>query len=167
MRSVVLAAALVAAPVAAEPVAARWVAYSPDGRHVAEMDPWRWETAVYRIDRGGERHYEWSMPGWFSRVSLANGGDHVVVGEPDGGLVTAMWQPSDVMLRFFERGHLVREVTIAEIVPDPKEMLPVYSGAYRYWGRAKGFDGDGFYVVETIDHTLRFATETGRVESRE
>src|SRR5689334_20548413 len=106
---------------------ARWETSSPDGRFVAEMDPWRMETAVYRVDRDGVRHYEWSMPGWSSRVALANDGDHLIVGEEEGGLVRLNWAPDDVMLRFYERGHLVREVTLVEIVPDPREMLRVYS----------------------------------------
>ena len=161
MRWIVLAAALLALPVVAEegPTAARWTTWSPDGRFVAELDPWRMETAVYRLDADGGRHYVWSMPGWFARAALANGGEHLVVGADEGGVVTANWQPADVVLRFYDRGHLVRALTISELVPDPTEMIRVES--HFYWGRTRGFDADGRYVVETVDHVWHFAPQTG------
>jgi len=162
VRWIVLAAALVAAPVAAEPegpTAARWTTWSPDGRFVAVLDPGRMETAVYRLDADGARHYQWSMPGWFARAALANGGEHLVVGADAGGVVTADWQPADVVLRFYDRGHLVRALTISELVPDPTEMIRVES--HFYWGRTRGFDADGRYVVETVDHVWHFAPQTG------
>lgn len=162
VRWIIVAAALAAVPVAAaaaEPVAARWATWSPDGRFVAELDPGRMETAVYRIDAVGARHYEWSMPGWFGHAALANGGDHFVVGSEEGGVVHADWHPADVVLRFYERGLLVRAITLSELVPDPTEMIRVES--HFYWGRTKGFDAAGHYVVETIDHVWLFAPETG------
>ena len=162
MRSVLLAAALVAAPLvvsAQEPVAGTWSTFSPDGRHVAVLDPSRMETAVYRIDGNGERTYEWSMPGWSSRAALANGGEHLVVAPDEGGVVRSDWQPGDVVLRFYERGLLVKALTLAELVPDPTEMIPIES--HYYWGRTRGFDAQGRYVVETVDHVWRFAPKTG------
>lgn len=166
MRRSVLLAALVAAPVvsvppavADAPVAAAWTTWSPDGRFVAELDPSRMETAVYRIDAAGARHYEWSMPGWFARAALANGGRHFVVASDEGGIVRANWHPGDVVLRFYDRGILVRALTLAELVPDPREMIRLET--HFYWGRTCGFDASGRYVVETVDHTWRFAPETG------
>ena len=161
MRWFLLSTALVAAPVAAQdaPVAGRWTTASPDGRFVAVLDPSRVETAVYRVDDAGVRHYEWSMPGWFARAALANGGDHLVVAADAGGVVPANWQPADVVLRFYDRGHLVKALTLSELVPDPREMIRVES--HFYWGRTKGFDADGRYVVETVDHVWRIAPKTG------
>lgn len=161
-----LLAALVAVPVAAEPaadspIAARWTTWSPDGRFVAELDPVRMETAVYRLDADGARHYEWSMPGWFARAALANGGDHFVVASDEGGVVHADWKPTEVVLRFYERGILLRALTLAELVPDPREMIRLET--HFYWGRTKGFDANGRYVVETVDHTWRFVPKTGEL----
>lgn len=153
MRWVVVAAALVAVPVDAG--VARWSAWSPDGRHVAEMDPVRFETHVFRVARDGTREREWSMPGWSSRVSLADGGRHLVIAPEDDGVVPVNYRPDDVLLRFYDRGHVVREVTVAELVPDPREMIRVES--HYYWGRPRGFDARNRYVVETVDRTVLFA----------
>ena len=160
MRWVVLvAAALVAAPVDAG--VGRWEAWSPDGRHVAELDPARFETHVFRVSRDGTRHREWSMPGWFARASLADGGRHFVVAPDAGGIVPLNYRPDDVLLRFYDRGHVVREVTLSDIVPDPREMIRVES--HYYWGRARGFDAENRYVVETVDRTVRFAASGGSI----
>ena len=164
VRWVLLGAALVAIPLvpvsAGEPVAARWTAWSLDGRFAAEMDPSRMETHVYRLAGDGARTRVWSMPGWSSRVSLANGGGHLVVAAEQGGVVPANYRPDDVLLRFYDHGHLVREVTLSEIVPDPREMIRVQQ--HYYWGRAKGFDARGHYVVETVDRTVLFGA-TGSI----
>lgn len=152
----VLAAALVAVPVEVRSGGiARWTAFSPDGLHIAEMDPIRFETHVFRVAHDGSRERAWSMPGWFSRVSLADGGRHLVIAPEEGGVVPANYRPDHVLLRFYDRGHVVREVTLAEIVPDPRELIRVDS--HYYWGRARGFDPQNRYVVETVDRTLLFA----------
>jgi len=143
-------------------------------------------TTVYALKEGREGE-EWSMQGFHRKVHLANDGQHLVIAYEDlvlrsdsaadesSDLVAknlrdsihawgpATYSPDMVMLQFVERGRIVHEVTLHELMPDLSKMIKTASSWH--WGDASpGFNNRGEFLVQTADYRkLHFDVKTGRL----
>lgn len=85
-----------------------------------------------------------------------------LVSHPGGNLLPRDHAPHETMLWFYERGRLVREVGLREIVPDARHLEPTVS--HVRWGDVLGFDGANRCRVRTVERTLAaFDPATGHV----
>jgi hypothetical protein len=75
----------------------------------------------------------------------------------------ACYSPDMVMIQFVERGRIVREVTLHELMPDLSKMIKTASSWH--WGDfSPGLNGRGEFVVKTVDYReLHFDVKTGRL----
>ncbi|MBF5045227.1 hypothetical protein FGE12_22675 [Aggregicoccus sp. 17bor-14] len=122
---------------------------SRSGRFCARTDPKAWRTTVVRVASDGSERFSWEMPGWFREASLSDDGDHLVVGFDGQDLLPRDYDRAETMLRFFERGRLIRAVRLDELVEHFWLLLPTVS--HWCWGRCEGIDAEGRYTVVTLD----------------
>jgi hypothetical protein len=76
-------------------------------------------------------------------------------------LLARNFETDDVMIYFFKRGELINYVTLEDLI-ERRSSLKRTASHYR-WGRFRGLDEDGNYVVETVERrTLVSDVATGR-----
>ena len=165
MKALVLAGALlnVAWPASADaPLAPRSpvTKCSPSRQFCATADPRLDVVLVYPThDRQRER---WRPAGWERAFDLADDGDHLVVCYSGLNLLPLDYQPEWVLLRFYDRGTLLRQWTVRELIPDPTKLRRTAS--HYEWGGCAGFRPDGSFEVRTVDRgALRFEVRSGRL----
>lgn len=155
------------------PPPARSTIWSANRRFFAVMDPDKRITTIYRAIQEGKGEKSWSMYGWFRSASIADDGEHLVVGDEGLGLLPLDHDKQQVMLYFFKRGELVNHVTLDQIIRDDSKLIRTVS--HYSWGGCLGLDEEGRYVIKTVEgRTIRFdaatgsmvADETGRAPSR-
>lgn len=132
---------------------------SPNGRFCATADP-RLDTVV--VHRGGDdaRRALWSKPGWERVFQVSDSGNELVACYSGGNLLALDAGPSVAMLRFYGRGQLVRQVSLAELIPDRSKLQRTVS--HYAWGNCVGFNAQGQFEVRTADRgLLRFDASTG------
>ena len=130
-------------------VGVTYTACSQNGRYCAVADAKLAETTIFWIDERGNRNAFWSLDGWHRVVDVADDGEHVVVGSDMLGLVPANYDPDDSIVRIFRHGRLEHSVPLHAILREPGDLLR--AGAYYAWGRYRGFDVSGRYLLERID----------------
>jgi hypothetical protein len=122
---------------------------SRNGFFCARMDPDLSLTTVFRRRAGGVTEPLWSMPGWFREASLSNDGQYLVAGYDGGNLLPLDVRKDQVMLSFFDRGRLIRQVRLNDLVPDVSKLTRTVS--HYHWGRFHGLNSEGHLVVELAD----------------
>ena len=130
---------------------------SPGKKFCAVAEPKRNAVVVYRAE---DRRTElWAIDQWQRSFDVSDDG-HLVVCYSGLNLLPVDYKPDWIMLKFYERGRLVREWTLRELVPDLSKLQRTASH-YR-WGQCRGFGSGGLYEVETVDRgNLRFDVRTG------
>ncbi len=158
-----LCAVLTAAPLGADeplPAPELKTVCSKNGFFCAEMDPGRNVTTVYRRRAGGVRDPLWSMPGWFRVASLSNDGEYLVTGFDGSNLLPLDYKKDQVMLSFYDRGRLLRQVRLNELVSDFSKLQKTVS--HYQWGQYLGLNPEDHYVVELADKRwMLFDVRTG------
>lgn len=153
---------LLAAVVAADaplPPPAPVVRCSKNGVYCGKADPKADSIVVYRKD--APEKVLWSVAGWQRAFDVSDSGDSLVACYSGMNLLPLDYEPEWTMLSFYERGRLVRKVSLAELVPDRSKLRRTVS--HYEWGRCRGFDGPRSYAVETVDRgLLRFDAATGQ-----
>ena len=115
---------------------------------------------MYR--KGSEKAPLWSVKGWARAFDVADSGDHLVTCFGGLNLLPLDYKSDWTMLSFHERGRLVRQVSLGELVPYPSKLRRTAS--HYEWGRCVGFEGARKYSVETVDRgTLLFDVTTGQL----
>lgn len=133
---------------------------SANGAHCATADPVANRIDVYR--KGTPGTPLWSVPGWARVFHVSDSGRHLVTCFGGVNLLPLDYKRDEPMLTFYDRGRLVRSVTLAELVPDLTKLRRTVS--HYEWGRCVGFDGPATYSVETVDRgLLRFDATTGQL----
>ena len=162
MRKLALTLLLLLAPIAARGEGVgRWWTWSLSGGHCAELDPALMRTRVYRVASDGARELSWSLGAWFPAAALSDDGQFLVVPVDASGRVPVDYHPDDALVRIYSHGDLVREVTLAEVVADPRDMIRLAS--HYWWGRPRGFDASGRYVLDVGDGEVRIDPARGVV----
>lgn len=134
---------------------------STSGFFCAEMDPDRNLTTVYRRRAGGVREPLWSMRGWFRVAALSSDGEYLVTGYDGVNLLPLDYRKDQVMLSFYDRGKLIREVRLNELVTDFSKLEKTAS--HYQWGHYLGINADDHYTVELPDKRwVLFNVKTGQ-----
>ena len=138
--------------------------WSANKRFCAAMDPKSMTTVVYRVAASGHRTKHWSMEGWFRVAHLADDGRHLVVGHDGGNLLPVNVKKDEPMIRFYDRGKLVRTVTLGDLFTNLSSLKRTAS--HLHWGSYLGFapsDAKGRYSVKTVDgRTFAFDVADGK-----
>jgi len=137
------------------------VACSLNNFFCATSDPQSKVTTVYRRRAGGVKEALWSMSGYFPVIFLSNDGEYIVTGFSAGGVLPLNYKPTQVLLSFFDRGRLINEVRLNELVRDLSKM-PKVSDQY-HWGGYLGLNADDHFTVQIFDQSWAlFDAKTGQ-----
>jgi hypothetical protein len=133
---------------------------STNGLYCARAEPEADRIVVYRKD--ASQVPLWTVKGWARAFDVADSGTHLVTCYGGLSLLPLDYRRDWTMLSFYDRGRLVRRVSLGELVPDLSKLRRTAS--HYEWGRCEGFDGAGKYSVETVDRgALRFDVTTGEL----
>jgi len=92
--------------------------------------------------------------------ALADDGDHFVTRFDGINLLPLDYRKDYVMLSFYRRGVLIREVHLNELIQDFSKLRRTAS--HYYWGNYWGWNETGHYVVETLEgRKIAFDVKTG------
>ncbi|WP_146268010.1 hypothetical protein [Stenotrophomonas maltophilia] len=160
--------ALIAALLAADPALAdsplpppeRFTACSPARNLCADSDPALNSTRVTPHASGQEA---WLIPGWHRWLFPSDDGESVVVGYEGMNLVPADVTLSEPVLHFYNRGRLVRTVTLDQLYRRTSELRRTVS--HLSWVNNIGFNRSNQFVVELVNgEKVAFASRTGARE---
>jgi hypothetical protein len=110
-------------------------------RYSVVSEPTRNETQVFRGRPSGKPL--WTVEGWHQVLFISDEGT-LAIGQPGNNLLERNYQPTDVLLRLYRDGKLVRTVTVAEVIPDRKLLRETVS--HWYWGVFEGFSKGKFWL---------------------
>ena len=130
----------------------------------AAMDLDRCVTTVYTVNwRGnvGRSEEFWRLDRSFESAWLSNDGQHLTAGHYGEGRLPLDYDEDQVMLVFFRRGELVREVALLDLIAHGSELQETDAGYS--WGRYLGFNSAGYFVVQPIGGKyILFDPSTGK-----
>lgn len=125
----------------------------------AYTDPVAHATVAYKRSRRKTIKL-WEMPGWFRVAALAADCEHFVTGYDGVNLLPDRFDPKTAMLSFYEKGKLIRQVALDELVADLSKLRKTSS--HWAWGNYLGVERRTLYRVETVDRgQLVFDMKTG------
>lgn len=102
----------------------------------------------------------WQIPGWHRWFFVSDDGDSVVVG---GGLAPEDVTLEEPVLRFFNRGRLVRTVTLGDLYNSKSELA--HTASHFVWYRTLKLNKVNQLLVELVNEkTVAFAANTGKIE---
>lgn len=151
---------------------------SLNGFFCALMDPNHNLTTVVRRRAGGVAEPLWSMSGWFRVAYISNDGEYLVTGFDGGSLLPPNYKRSQVMLSFYDRGKLIRQVRLNEILSDFGKLEKVVShdtalamarggsqtDSHYRWGNYLGLNSNDHLTVELVDKKwLMFDVKSGKI----
>ncbi|HEX5036097.1 MAG TPA: hypothetical protein VFX30_02960 [bacterium] len=135
---------------------------SRNGFFCAATDPEARLTTVYRRRAGGVQESLWSMPGWFRVAYLSSDGEYLVTGYDGLNLLPLDYKKDEVMLSFYDRGKLIRQVRLNEMIADFSKLEKTAS--HYQWGKLLGLNADDHLTVELADKRwLLYNVKTGQL----
>jgi hypothetical protein len=154
-----------------------WVTTSESGDYLFKMVPpkWRKEGGDYVIDReafgvaykiSGEGEFQemWRTQGWYTfKGYLSDDGLHFV---RFGPWASDQKEHSDLALAFYERGKLIKQYEVRELIKKP-DLLEDSVSHYRWQPEIQsvpnGFKDGSFHLVMIDKTTFTFDRTTGEI----
>lgn len=135
---------------------------SPSRKVCASSDP---QTRVTVVSPRTSRQQAWTIPGWHRWLFVSDDGESVVIG-PDGiNLLAADVTLAEPVLWFYNRGRLVRTVTLGDLYQRKSQLRRTVS--HWAWVNELGINRANQLVAELTDGTtIAFALSTGKVQPR-
>ncbi len=137
---------------------------SPNRKFCVDMDYEDKQTTAYQINKQGKKEKRtkiWEMPGWFYNASLANDGEHLIIGNDWRNLVETNYKPDQIMLSFYRKGELFQQVKFNQLIENFAQMPRTVS--HYAWCKMFGLDENGYYSVTTFeDRRFLFDPATGQ-----
>jgi hypothetical protein len=132
---------------------------APAGNCWAYTDVDSKSTTAFKRGKGKASKL-WSVPGWYRVAALAADCEHFVTGYDGGNLLPEQYDPDTVMLSFYAKGTLIRQVTLRELVKDLTKLQKTAS--HWSWGYYAGVERRTHYRVGTVDRgDIVFDMKTG------
>jgi hypothetical protein len=133
---------------------------APSGKCWAYTDAASKTTTAYkRID--GKKAKLWTISGWYRVAALASDCEHFVTGYEGVNLLPEDYSPEMIMLSFYRKGMLIRQVPLKELVEDLGKLERTAS--HWSWGYYMGLEHGNRYRVDTVDRgEIVFDMKTGR-----
>jgi hypothetical protein len=115
-------------------------------------------TAYTRIK--GKNTKLWTINGWYRVAELASDCEHFVTGFERVNLLPEDYRPEIIMLSFYCKETLIRQVSLKELVKDLSKLEKTSS--HWSWGYYMGLERGMYYRVKTVDRgEIVFDMKTG------
>lgn len=132
---------------------------APSGNCWACSDAENKTTTVYKRIKGKSTKL-WTIKGWYRVAALASDCEHFVTGYEGVNLLPDDYSPDMIMLSFYRKETLIRQVPLKELVKDLSKLEKTAS--HWSWGYYMGLERDLYYRVKTVDRgEVVFDMKTG------
>lgn len=122
-------------------------------------------TTAFRTGPDGRKAKIWTVPGWHGVAALSADCDYLVTGYDGMNLIPLDFDRGLVMLTFYRRGALIRQIRLDQLVRDLSKLRRTAS--HFHWGNYLELESDHLFRVETVDRgVLLFDMRTGLETSR-
>ena len=101
------------------PAPANRTILSRNGKFQAEFDWHTKKTTIYARQNATRKTKLWQMNGWHRNAFLADNGRNLIVFYAGANLLNLSYKPDDVVITFYDRGTLLRQVRLNQIIPSP------------------------------------------------
>lgn len=133
---------------------------SPAGTVCAISDP---ATSLTVVSPRAPQQQAWTIPGWHRWLFVSDDGKSVVVGYAGMNLVPRGVTLEEPVLFFYNKGSLVRTVTLGDLYTHKSQMRLTVS--HLSWAHIPGINQANQLVVTLADgRTVAFAASTGQVQ---
>lgn len=137
----------------------RFVACSTSGLVCADSDPKTGRTVILRK---AEAKVLWSIAGWHRWLFASNDGASLVVAYDGLNLIPVASTLQLEVLRFYNRGKLVRTVRLADLYDDRSELVSTTS--HLAWVNTISASQEDHLIVELVSgRTETFSMATGQL----
>ena len=161
--SLALFLALLAAPTLADtplPPPEKRTTCSPSGKVCVTSDPAKNSTV---LSSKTSREGRWTIPGWHRWIFVSEDGKSVVIGHDGMSLVPLNVTLKEPVLFFYNRGKLVRTVTLGDLYKRKSQLIPTAS--HLAWVYNLSINDNNQLVVKLVNgKTLVFAADTGQAQ---
>ena len=144
------------------PAPANHTVLSHNGKFQAEFDWKAKKTTVYARKNATRQAKVWQMNGWHLNAFLADNGRNLVVFYAGANLLNLDYRPDDVMIKFYDRGKLLRQVRLNQIIANPTPDKFRRTVSHYSWLESYGTDGDKFILNTLQKKRLVFDIKTGK-----
>src|SRR5688500_17637635 len=126
----------------------------------ATSDP---ATDVTLVSPQASGHDPWTIPGWHRWLFVSDDGESVVVGYGGMNLVPVDVTLAEPVLFFYNKGKLVRTVTLGDLYKRKSQLSRTVS--HFAWADIPGINQANQLVVELVNgKKVAFAASTGQVQ---
>jgi hypothetical protein len=133
---------------------------SPAGKVCATSDP---ATNVTLVSSQTSRQKPWTIPGWHRWLFVSDDGESVVVGYGGMNLVPVDVTLEEPVLFFYNKGKLVRTVTLGDLYERKSQLRRTMS--HFAWADMLGINRANQLVVQLVNgKQVAFAASTGQVQ---
>ena len=161
-RCLALLVALLPVPVLADepmPPPERETTCSSTGKVCAISDPAINATAVFPKT---SRQAPWAIPGWHRWLFVSDDGESVVVGHSGMSLLPLDVTLEEPVLFFYNKGKLIRKVTLGELYQSTSQLMPTAS--HLAWAETISINRANQLVVALVNgRKIAFAANIGLV----
>ena len=158
-----LIVALLAVPALADtplPPPEKLTICSPSGKVCATSDP---IADITLVSSQTFRQNPWKIPGWHRWLFVSDDGESVVVGYDGMNLVPVNVTLEEPVLFFYNKGKLVRTVTLGDLYERKSQLRRTVS--HFAWAHIPGINRANQLVVELVNgKKVAFAASTGQVQ---
>jgi len=162
--SLALLLVLLAAPAIADtplPPPEKQTTCSPSNKVCATSDPAKNLTTV---SSKNSHHDHWTIPGWHRWVFVSDDGKSVVVGHNEMNLVPVEVTLKEPVLFFYNRGKLVRTLTLGDLYKRKSQLTRTVS--HFAWVDNLSINRSNQLVVNLVTgRKLAFAVDTGQAQA--
>ena len=135
---------------------------SRNGKFAAEFDWKAKKTTIYARKNATRQAKLWQMNGWHLNAFLADNGRNLIVFHAGANLLNLNYQPDDVMIKFYDRGTLLRQVRLNQIIANPTPDKFRRTVSHYNWLESYGLEGDKFIINTLQKKRLVFDIKTGK-----
>lgn len=102
------------------------------------------------------------MNGWHLNAYLSDNGRNLIVFYPGANLLNLGYKADDVMMTFYDRGKVLRQVRLNKIVPNSTPDIFRRTVSHYSWLESYGLVGDKFIINTLNQKRLIFDIKTGK-----
>lgn len=139
---------------------------SANGKYTATFQVKENRTTVYAVDKSSRKKVKtklWEMEGWFRNTYLSNDGANLIVFYDGANLLETDYKPDEVMISFYDKGNLLNEIRLNQLVKDPSPAALVKTVSHYRWVDTYGMNEKQIFEVNTIEKKrFEFDIKTGQ-----
>lgn len=138
---------------------------SANGKYTAFFQVKENKTIVYEVGKSSGKKNKiklWEMDGWFRNTYLSNDGANLIVFYGGANLLELDYKPDEVMISFYDKGSLLNEVRLNQLLENPAPAALEKTVSHYRWVSTYGMNEKQIFEVTTTEKKkFEFDIKTG------